>query len=329
MLERLSRYRLGVAIFLIAVALVVGMVGCASSSPTVQIRTWSDLNGIRDKAANYVLMNDLDSTTPGYEELASPTADGGQGWQPIGSFNDAWYGSFDGQGHVIRDLFIDRPAERDVGLFGGVLNWTMIKNVEVTGATVTGQSYVGILVGTNYGTVSSCYSSGDVTGDEYVGVLVGGSGNTSTISNCFSVGSAHGGTVVGGLLGGNTGTVSDSYSLASAVGDSQVGGFIGGNGGTASNCYSAGSVGGNDDIGGLVGADFDGTVTNSFWDTQTSGQATSGGGTGKTTAQMHDIATFSGAGWNIIAVASTGTRNTSYIWNIVNGATNPFMSWQP
>jgi hypothetical protein len=75
MLERLSRYRLGVAIFLIAVALVVGMVGCASSSPTVQIRTWSDLNGIRDKAANYVLMNDLDSTTPGYEELASPTAD--------------------------------------------------------------------------------------------------------------------------------------------------------------------------------------------------------------------------------------------------------------
>jgi hypothetical protein len=249
--------------------------------------------------------------------------------QPTGSFNDAWYGSFDGQGHVIRDLFIDRPAERDVGLFGGVLNWTMIKNVEVTGATVTGQSYVGILVGTNYGTVSSCYSSGDVTGDEYVGVLVGGSGNTSTISNCFSVGSAHGGTVVGGLLGGNTGTVSDSYSLASAVGDSQVGGFIGGNGGTASNCYSAGSVGGNDDIGGLVGADFDGTVTNSFWDTQTSGQATSGGGTGKTTAQMHDIATFSGAGWNIIAVASTGTRNTSYIWNIVNGATNPFMSWQP
>jgi len=70
-------------------------------------------------------------------------------------------------------------------------------------------------------------------------------------------------------------------------------------------------------------------VSNSFWDTQTSGQPTSSGGTGKTTAQMKDIDTFSGAGWDIIAVANSSTRNTGYIWNIVDDVTYPFLSWQP
>jgi hypothetical protein len=69
-------------------------------------------------------------------------------------------------------------------------------------------------------------------------------------------------------------------------------------------------------------------VSNSFWDTQTSGQAGSDGGTGKTTAEMQDIATFSEATWEIVALAP-GERNSSYIWNIVDGETYPFLSWQP
>jgi hypothetical protein len=44
---------------------------------------------------------------------------------------------------------------------------------------------------------------------------------------------------------------------------------------------------------------------------------------------MQDIATSSLAGWDIIAVADPGTRNPAYIWNIVNGVTYPFLSWQP
>jgi len=69
-----------------------------------------------------------------------------------------------------------------------------------------------------------------------------------------------------------------------------------------------------------------GTVSNSFWDIQTSGQTTSAGGTGKTTAEMKNIATF--AGWNIVSVGDPGTRNTAYTWNIVDGETYPFLSWQ-
>ena len=71
-----------------------------------------------------------------------------------------------------------------------------------------------------------------------------------------------------------------------------------------------------------------GGASNSFWDTETSGQATSDGGTGKSTAEMQSIATFSGAGWNIIAVANLGIRNPSYIWNIVDDETYPFLSWE-
>ena len=70
------------------------------------------------------------------------------------------------------------------------------------------------------------------------------------------------------------------------------------------------------------------SVRNSFWDLEISGMEGSDGGTGKTTAEMQDIATFSGAGWNIVAVGGSGERNPAYIWNIVDGETYPFLSWQ-
>jgi hypothetical protein len=97
--------------------------------------------------------------------------------------------------------------------------------------------------------------------------------------------------------------------------------------------YSTGSVTGSTQVGGLVGYNTD-TVSNSFWDTKTSGQATSDGGTGKTTAEMQDIATFTETEaegldepWDITAVAP-GETNDACIWNIVDGETYPFLSWQ-
>jgi hypothetical protein len=97
--------------------------------------------------------------------------------------------------------------------------------------------------------------------------------------------------------------------------------------GSVTNSYSIGSVTGSSQVGGLVGYN-KGTVSNSFWDIQTSGQATSDGGTVKTTIEMKSIATFSGTGWNIVTVADPGTRNPAYIWNIVDGETYPFLSWE-
>jgi hypothetical protein len=113
------------------------------------------------------------------------------------------------------------------------------------------------------------------------------------------------------------------------IGNGAIGGLVGSNGFTVSNSYSTGDVAGSYDIGGLMGINDQGTVSNSFWDTQTSGQSTSAGGEGKTTAEMKTIATFSGAAWNIIAVAGPGERDAAYIWNIINGVAYPFLSWQP
>jgi len=419
----LNYYVARVSILLIMVALIAGMTGCDGCTPSqnLEIRDWYDLDAIRNNlGGHHILINDLDSTTAGYAELASPTANGGRGWQPIGTClppNDfrGLTGTFDGQGYEIRDLFINRPDEDLVGLFGvvnaGIFRvGGVVKDIGVVNVTVTGNSLVGGLVGINVaGTVSNSYSSGNVTGERSVGGLVGenhgtvsnsystsgvtgyedvvgglvgyGAGavsnsystgsvtgdrgvgglegwNYGTVSNSYSTGRVTGGVGVGGLAGENLlmGTVSNSYSTGNVSGNEDVGGLVGTNimgsvsssyssgnvtgdvnvgglvgenkfEGTVSNSYSTGSVTGNWPVGGLVGFNDEGTVSNSFWDTETSGQATSAGGTGKTTAEMQDIATFSGAEWDIITVAP-GQTNDAYTWNIIDKQTYPLLSWE-
>jgi hypothetical protein len=212
-----------------------------------------------------------------------------------------------------------------VGGLGGRNDGT-VRYTYSTGS-VAGDWDVGGLVGSNYGTVSNSYSTGSVTGNYYVGGL--GGWNEDTVSNSYSTGSVAGSFSIGGLVGINgwDGTVGNSYSSGNVTGNEYVGGLLGVNFGTASNSYSSGNVTGNEHVGGLVGVNWVGTVSNSFWDTKTSGQATSTGGTGKTTAEMQDIATFLGAEWDICTVAP-GATNFAYTWNIIHKQTYPFLSWQ-
>ena len=329
--SRRRHYLARASIFLVTAALIAGLGGAyyvgggnTPLSQNLEIRTWYDLDAVRDNlAGNHTLMNDLDSTTSGYEELASPTANQGKGWEPIGystpvaSCGGAYTllyglsGTFDGQGHEIRDLFINCPDEFAVGLLGYLDEGGIIKNVGVVNVTVVGHNVVGSLVGyNNGGTVSNCYSTGNVTGHAAIGGLVGRN-YAGNISNSYSTGSVSGesSTGIGGLVGQQHPdcTISNSYSTCSVAGDLDIG---------------------SGDIGGLVGDNyFVENVISSFWDTETSGQSTSDGGTGKNTTEMQDIATFSVAGWNIIEVALNET-NPAYIWNIVNNVTYPFLSWQ-
>jgi hypothetical protein len=109
-------------------------------------------------------------------------------------------------------------------------------------------------------------------------------------------------------------------------GENSVGGLVGENSGTVIDSYSSGNVTASSLVGGLVGWNEDGTVSNSFWDIETSGLTYSDGGTGKNSTEMKSITTFSGAGWDIIGVTLNGT-DLAYIWNIVNNVTYPFLSW--
>jgi hypothetical protein len=237
-------------------------------------------------------------------------------------------------------------------LVGGLMgtNAGTVSYCHSTG-NVTGDADVGGLMGSNVGTVSDSYSTGNVIGTELVGGLLGFSrGNVinsyftgsvtghgcwvgglvgyseGTVSDSYSTGNSTGEDGIGGLVGRNFGAVSNSYSTGSVTGYHSVGGLVGVSEGTVSNSYSTGNVTGTEWVGGLV-AENDGTVSNSFWDTETSGQSTSDVGTGKNTTEMMDIATFSGAGWNIVAVAPSET-NDAYTWNIFDKQTYPFLSWQ-
>ena len=219
-------------------------------------------------------------------------------------------GEFDGNGHKISNLSYEFEFVSDVGLFGYLAPGGKVMQVGLDNINITGYTYVGGLAGGNRGTVSNSYSTGSVTGVDWW---------------------------VGGLVGMNSGTVSNSYSTNNVTGDEYVGGLVGENHGIVSNSYSAGSVTGDGNVGGLVGTSSDDQyVSNSFWDTKTSGQATSDGGTGKNTTEMKDITTFNDTEtegldepWNIIGVDNPDDRDTGYVWNIVDSTTYPFLSWQP
>ena len=195
-------------------------------------------------------------------------------------------------------------------------------------AYVNGRSFVGGMVGSNYaGYVTESYSTGTVSGTGWgVGGLVGY--NSGSLTNCYSTGAVSGTNSVGGLVGGKRGTVTQCYSAGSVSGTDNVGGLAGSNySGTLSNCYSTGAVSGTgQNVGGLVGTrEGYAKVIQCFWDIQTSGQSTSDGGMGKTTAEMQTATTFLEAGWDFVGESQNGTQN---IWVICEGQDYPKLAWQ-
>jgi len=121
-----------------------------------QIADWHHVDDVRYYPyAHFILTNDIDATTAGYAELAGPTANGGKGWQPIGTGTYPFTGIFDGRGYEISDMFINRPDHLGVGFLSEVGEGGVIKDTGVVNATVTGDGRVGGLVGENRGTVSN------------------------------------------------------------------------------------------------------------------------------------------------------------------------------
>ena len=224
-------------------------------------------------------------------------------------------GIFDGANHLISNLHINQPDIVCVGLFSGTYE-AIIKNVFLENVNITGYGNVGSLVGeTDKSSIMNCYSTGVVTGAWVVGGLAGLVTDYSSITNCYSSGTMSGKGDIGGLAGYiYYSSISNSYSTGIVISDYDAGGLVSWiNNGTITNCYSAGSVTGTDDVGGLVGkTQNDLSITNSYWDMETSGQTVSVGGTGKTTAQMMQQETFSD--WDF-----------SSVWNICENSSYPFL----
>ena len=136
---------------------------------------------------------------------------------------------------------------------------------------VSGETEVGGLVGGNAGQIDNSYAGGDVTGP----------------------GTGECGTCAGGLVGYNCGEIQNAYATGAVEGNSQIGGLVGCNSGIINCAYAVGQVIGTSACGGLVGRENSTARTvESYWDNETSGQANSASGTGKTAAEMKDRETY-------------------------------------
>ena len=265
--------------------------GSGTLADPFQVSNTTQLDEVRNNLdAHYIQTADIDLDVSPYNT--------GAGWDPIGVLDTVFSGTYDGGGYTIASLFIN-TGDNYAGLFG-MVDGATLKNLLLTDVDITGTWYAGALAGfaKNSTNISGCGSTGSVSGDYNIGGLVGES-NNSTITGSFSTASAGGIQVIGGLAGYQNGTVTNCYARGAVDGTETIAGLVGHNAGTVENSYSTGAVSASTDLkGGLTWSNTSAYVTNSYWDTETSGQASSSGGTGKTTGIMQKQAFFIGAGWD-------------------------------
>ncbi|MGV2290472.1 filamentous hemagglutinin N-terminal domain-containing protein [Trinickia sp. YCB016] len=235
-----------------------------------------------------------------------------------------------GTGTSASDILAGSNATTNVGglvgenLDDGATIATIADSSSGLGVTVTASDgssgpltlgQVGGLVGLNVdGLVTSSWSAASVTGDRFVGGLAGR--NDGTVSQSFASGAVDSvWGYVGGLVGLNTGTITDSYALGSVTGPFATAGLVGQNMGTITDSYAAGFVQGGTGVAGGLAAVGIGTVTNSYWNIDTTGQSTSNGGTDLTNAQMLTSTAASFAGFDF-----------SSVWRFIPGTSYPYLA---
>lgn len=143
-------------------------------------------------------------------------------WVPVGNNQSQknFEGTFDGQGHTINGIVVNRSGSAYNGLFGYVGGYDnpnvygLVKNVSLKQSNITGGDYTGGLVGyLQYGgRVDNCFTDASVSGNQYVGGLVG----------------AMEGYGQNGIYGSVSATISNSLYMGSVVTGSQnVGAVVG------------------------------------------------------------------------------------------------------
>jgi hypothetical protein len=224
--------------------------------------------------AHYALGNDIDASE-------TATWNGGTGFDPVGSLDDeSFTGSFDGRGHAITGLYIDR-SEDEVGLFG-VMSGD-VRDVRLEAVAVTGRDNVGGLIGvcgecvvadvSVTGTVTS--TSPSVPREENgVGGVVG-KAFFATVTNTSASGTVTGGTAVGGFVGyAYAARLVDSTAAVTVTGTDKVGGFVGETlfEAVVEGSSATGQVSGETRVGGFVG--FAGSGPRAIADSSASGAVT-------------------------------------------------------
>ena len=225
----------------------------------------------------YELRADLSFDENGDGQMTSagdPTYwNSGNGWLPIADTAN-YVATFRGNGHTISYLYINRTTGSYLGLFGYLGPASSIDGVGLPHANVTGRQNVGILVGNATGAITRAWTTGRVAANTVVGGLA--SNVSGSVKASWSAAAVHASSGrAGGLVDALTGSLTASWS-AGRVTASSGGGLVGATGGSS-------------------------TLTNSYWDTGTSGWSTSAGGVGKTTRDLQRPTGYSSiyANWNL------------------------------
>ncbi|MCE9585253.1 hypothetical protein K8Q94_01355 [Candidatus Nomurabacteria bacterium] len=226
--------------------------------------------------------------------------------------------------HATGDVSVSNTNSSHAGGLVGV-NSGDISNSYATGDVTMGANsgYAGGLVGEiDSGDISNSYATGNVNIVD--GSNIGGfAGHVqdASIEQSYSTGDVDGNGDgsnqlsynVGGFVGSTyNATISNVYSKGNVSGNTNVGGLIGQleSNVNLNNAYSIGLVIGVEDYGGLIGlqTNINNTVTNSFWDLNTSNQINGNDGTSKTDAEMKNVDTFTN-------IESSGISN---VWDFIN-----------
>jgi hypothetical protein len=224
----------------------------------------------------------------------------GRGLLPIGNNSINFTGTYNGRGHTVDGLYINRPSDNYIGFFG-YANGAIIRDLGLTNVNISGNSQVGALAG-NHG-IST--------------------GVTSLIEYCYTTGEVYGSTWLGGLAGYvRNAEIKDSYSFCNITrlsgASTSLGAFAGHiHTSELTNNYAIGSVvyigAINPTDKGFLGSE-QGTVsfTDNYFDNEFSNQTTALGATGKTTVEMHNAQTFSS--WDFGTWIIDPEVNNGYPW---------------
>ncbi len=316
--------------------------GSGSQVDPYQIATAQHLDQVRnDLTAYYVLINDIDLDTAPFNS--------GAGWEPIGDGITPFTGQLDGAGFEIRNLFINRPAENNVGLFGntetgGAVPGATILDLVLSSVDVTGRGNVGALAGNASDGLRAdgvSVNGSVVAEDSRAGCLSGRLRSDSIAENIHvSCALTSNDTSTNVRIGGVAGELEDDAMLINVHSEATVisvnnGGYVGGLIGEVENnaqilrSHFSGTVSGGRRVGGLAGQLQGSILIAESWSSgSVTGEQEVGGLVGDLSSTSSIVASFStGAltatgecvGGLVGLARGDSTVTDAYAWGPVSG----------
>ncbi len=187
-----------------SLVLATALLTSASAFAQTEISTEAQLRAIaNDLNGSYVLTQDITLSDE---------------WTPIGTSDNPFKGTLNGQGHTIKGLTMGN-GDNDNQAFFGFTNGATVENIGFTSAVVKGHNQAAIVVAqATSSTLSNIYVSGVVTGRDHVGTIAGDARGTTenhtTITNCVSTAAALSTEHQGGGIAGWTNNSTFSYNIA-------------------------------------------------------------------------------------------------------------------